>query len=268
LSPSTGQTEYIPNETANVNQISQNSHPSCSTAGGDIAEHSSTLNTAKGTTSQLTSQKPHESTSEQPTYAAIDRIKKKNLKRKEDVKCNAAEKGPPIAPYAGCEVSSASTRDVKENVTEQDINSSQTIEQLYTAVKKPKLCEPKGDEEIPPIPPPHTVEELYTAIQKKTKSRSNADGNKDEAPPPHTVEEMHTAQEKPSQILQGTTEDLYTAVLKKPNYSSREDTEAAPPIPPHTVEELYTAIMKTPKNGVEDEEEAPPIPLYTVKESQ
>ncbi len=115
------------------------------------------------------------------------------------MKCKAAEKGPPIAPYSG---TSASAQEMKENITNQEINSPHTIEQLYTAVKKePKVCEPKGEEETPPIPPPHTIEELYTAIQKKPKSRSNADHNKDEAPPPHTVEEMQIAGEKPLQFL-------------------------------------------------------------------
>jgi hypothetical protein len=268
LSPSTGQTEYIPNETANLNnpsQTSQNSHPTYSTAGGDISENSSAFNTAKATTSQLSSQRAHESTSEQLTYAAVNTTKKKKLIKKEDVKSKEAEKGLPIAPYAGREVPSKSTRDMKENVTKQD---PQTTEQLYTAVeKKPKVCESKGEEETPPIPPPHTVEELYTAVQKKPKSKSNSDGNEDEAPPPHTAEEMHTVEEKLSQILQSTTEDLYTAVMKKPKDSSRDDTETAPPIPPHTVEELYTAVMKAAKSGTEDEEEAPPIPLYTVEEN-
>jgi hypothetical protein len=266
LSPSTGQTEYIPNETANLNnpsQTSQNSHPTYSTAGGDISENSSAFNTAKATTSQLSSQRAHESTSEQLTYAAVNTTKKKKLIKKEDVKSKEAEKGLPIAPYAGREVPSKSTRDMKENVTKQD---PQTTEQLYTAVeKKPKVCESKGEEETPPIPPPHTVEELYTAVQKNPNSRSNTDGNK--APPPHTVEEMHTVGEKSSQIPQSASEDLYTAIMKKPKDHSTADTETAPPIPPYTVQELYTAVMKTPKSGAEDEEEAPPIPLFTVKEN-
>jgi hypothetical protein len=259
LSPSTGQTEYISNETANESQISQNSHHTYSTAGeADIAEHSSALNAAKATTSQLSSQKPHESTSEQLTYAAVDTSKEK-LKKKEDPKCKAAEKGPPVVPYAG---PSASTR---ENITKQEINSPHTIEPLYTAVeKKPKVGKPKGEEETPPIPPPHTVEELYTAVQKKPK---NAECNKDEVPRPDIVEEMHTVGEKPSQIPQNATEDLYTAVMKKTKDHSTADTETAPPIPPHTVKELYTAVIKKPKSGAEDEEEAPPIPLYTVKEN-
>ena len=118
--------------------------------------------------------------------------------------CKAAEKGPPVAPYAGHEVPSTSTQETKENIAKQKLNSPHsTIGDLYTAVKKPKDCKPKGKEETPPKPPLHTVEELYTAVQKKSKSKSNADGNKDEtqladdikAAPPipaHTVEELHT----------------------------------------------------------------------------
>jgi hypothetical protein len=260
LSPSTGQTEYISNETANESQISQNSYPTYSTAGeADIA---SALSAAKATASQLPSQRAHESTSEQPTYAAVDTSKKK-LKKKEDPKCKAAEKGPPVVSYAG---PSASTR---ENITKQEINVPHTIEQLYTAVeKKPKVDESKGEEKTPtPIPLLNTVEELYTAVQKKPKKRSNGDGNKDEAPPPHTVEEMQTAGEKPPQIPQNATEGLYTAVMKKSKDHSTADTQTAPPIPPHTVEELYTAVMKKPKSSAEDEEEAPPIPPYTVKDN-
>jgi hypothetical protein len=268
LSPSTGQSEYVPkNETANnrnnPSQTSQNFHPMYSTAGGDIAEHSSTLDAGnKVIISQLSSQKSCESAAEQPTYAAIDKSKKRKFKRhteKEDLKCEAAKKGPPVLPYSGHE---SSTQEKKENAAKKEINSPHTIEQLYTAVeKKPKVGEPKGEEETPPIPPPHIVEELYTAVQKKQKG-SNADRNKDEAPPQHT--EMCTAREKPSQILRNTAEDLYTAVMKD---SSRDDTQTAPPIPLHTVEELYTTVVKTPKSSAEDEEEAPPIPLYTVKEN-
>ena len=114
---------------------------------------------------------------------------------------------------------------MKENIAKQEINSPHTIKELYTAVKKPNNCEPKGEEEAPPIPSPHTVEELYTAVQKKPKSNSSADGNKDETP-------------------------------------LADDTETAPPIPPHTVEELYTAVTKKPKRNEEDEKEAPPIPPY------
>ena len=269
LSPSTGQAEYIPkSETANTNNqswTSQNSNPTHSTAGGDIAEHSSALNVGnQAITSQLAPQNAHESTGEQPTYAAVDTSKKKKFKKeseKEYPKCKAAEKAPPVLPYSGHEVPSASMQQKKANTTNEEINSPHTIEQLYTAIKKkPKDYELKGEEETPPIPPgpPHTVEELYTAVQKNPKNRSNADNN--ETSPPNTAEETQTAGDKPSR---STTEDLYTAIMKKPKDVLTDDTQTAPLIPPHTVDELYTAVMKKPNSGAEDEEEAPPIPPYT-----
>ena len=226
LSPSTGQTEYIlKSENANINnssQTSQNSHPTYSTTDDNRAEHSTALTAVnQATTSQLSSQKTHESTCEQPTYAAVNKSKKKKIKKqikKEDPNCTAAEKGPPVSPYRH-EVSSASMEEKKETVEKQESCSSHTIEELYTAVKKkPKGSEPKDEEETPPIPP-HTVEELYTAVEKKPKSIT--DENKDEAP-------LQT-------VLQNVTEDLYTSVMKKPKESIK-DKEEAPPIPPYTVE--------------------------------
>ena len=268
LSPSTGQTEYIPkDENANINHQSatqQNSQPTYSTAGEGIAEHSSTLSAANQAISQKSPQKAHESTwsSEHSTYAAVDTSKKKFKKQRtrEDPKHKAGEKGPPVNPYVRHEVPSVSMQD---NATNQEIDTSHTIEEMYTAVKKkPKHYEPKGEEETPPIPP-HTVEELYTAVQKKPKSTSNADGNKDSHNvPSHVMDWMHAAEEK---LLQSPTKDLYTAVMDKSNDGSTDDIETAPPIPPHTVEELYTAIVKTPKGNAEDEKEAPPIPPYTIE---
>ena len=284
LSPSTGQTEFIPkHESENINYpdaIPQNSHTTNSTADDDTVQ-SSALNVAyQATTSQLPTQKAHKSTCEQPTYAAVDKNKKKNLKKqtkKEDSKHKTAEKGPPVSPYKH-EVSSSAAegahasphKDLKQdNVEKHEIDPPHTIEELYTAVKKkPKGSVPKDEEETPSIPP-HTVEELYTAVVKKPKSNS-AEKNKEEAPPipPQTDEEMHTAKEKPSPH---TIEDLYTAVVKQPKENSTTDdtdSEAAPPLPPHTVEELYTAVQKKPKGSVmEDEGEAPPIPPHTVEDT-
>ena len=251
LSPSTGQTEFIPkSESTNINNSSttlQNSHPTYSTTGNDRVKHSSALNAAnQGTTSQNT----HEITCEQPTYAAIDKSKKNKFKKQtktEESKHKAAEKGSPVSPYRH-EVPSASMHKEKEKAEEQEICPSQTVEELYTAVKKkPKVSEPKDEEETPSIPP-HTVEELYTAVEKKPKSI--ADKNKEEPPT--------------QSVLQNITEDLYTAVIKKPKDGS---TEVAPPLPPYIVEELYTAAVKKPKESTEDEEEAPPIPPYTVEEN-
>ena len=282
LSPSTGQTEFISkHESENINYPNAipPTYNSTNSTGDDIV-HSSALNVAcQATTLQLSTQKAHESTCEQPTYAAVDKNKKRKLKkqtRKEDSKYKTAEKGPHVSPYKH-EVSSSAAegthaspyKDLKKDSEEKhEVNPPHTIEELYTAVKKkPKGTIPKNEEETPPIPP-HTVEELYTAVVKKPKSNS-AEKNKEEAPPipPQTDEEMYTAKEKSSSH---TIEDLYTAVVKQPKESSTDDTdsEAAPPLPPHTVEELYTAVQKKPKvTAMEDEEEAPPIPPHTVEDT-
>ena len=291
LSPSTGQTEFIQKcaESENINNPTYNHHTHSKT------EHSVSPSAAQQPDSQLAPQNIDESTSEQPTYAAVDKSKKIKLKkqRKKDPKHNAAEnKGPPISSYtqkvsprsADKEAYAAEKDDPTKNsqktldnthtsinqdqTREQEISSTRTVEELYAAVKKkPKRSVPKDDEETPPISL-HSVEELYTAVQKKPKS--DADENKEDPPPipPQTVEEMCIAKEKPAPIFQHTIEDLYTAVVKKPRDSSTDDTEAAPPLPPHTVEELYTAVQKKPKvSAMEDEEEAPPIPPHTVEDT-
>ena len=143
---------------------------------------------------------------------------------KEDGKYKAAEKGLPVLPYAGREVPSTFTQEMKDNITKQEINSPHTIEDLYTTVKKPKDCEPKMTRRHHQY---HhcTQSKSSTQLSRKSQSRSNADGNRDETP-------------------------------------LADDKETAPPIPPHTVEELYTAVMKKPKGNEEDEKEAPPIPPY------
>ena len=92
LSPSTGQTEFIPkHESENINYpnaIPQNPHTTNSTADDDTV-HSLALNVAyQATTSQLSTQRPHES-----TYAAVDKNKKRKLKKqtkKEDSKHKTA----------------------------------------------------------------------------------------------------------------------------------------------------------------------------------
>ena len=255
LSPSTGQTEFIPkSESTNINNPSttlQHSHPIYSKANDDRAKQPSALNAGNQvTTSQLPLQKAHESTCEQPTYAAVNKSKKKKFKKQtkeEDPKYTAAEKGPPVSPYRN-ELPSVSMQEKKEIAEKQEICPSHAVEELYTAVKKkPKGSEPKDEEETPPIPP-HTVEEQYTAVEKE--QQSNADESKDKAPS--------------QRVLQNTTEDLYTAVMKKPKHGS---TEAAPPLPPHRAEELYTAVVKKPKESTENKEEAPPIPPHTVEEN-
>ena len=192
LSPSTGQTEFIHKpESANINNPSttlQNSHPTYSIADDNREEHSMALNAAnQATTSQQLSHKTRENTCEQPTYAVVDKSRKKKFMKEEDSKYTAAEKGPPVSPYNN-EVPSASMQEMKEKAEEQEINPLHTFEELYTTVKKkPKRSEPNDKEETPPIPP-HTIEELYTAVMKKPKESAE---DKEKAPPipPYIVEE-------------------------------------------------------------------------------
>ena len=137
LCPSTGQAEYIPKSKTtkfnidNPSQTSQNSRarPTYSTADEDIAKHSSALNVGNpATTSQLPPQNIHESTSEQPTYAAVDISKKKKFNKqieKEDPKNEAAKKGPPVLPYLGYELL---MQKKKENAIKREISSPHTTE--------------------------------------------------------------------------------------------------------------------------------------------
>ena len=127
LSPSAGQTKYIKktetaeNITNNPSTSPQNTYPTYSMVGDDIAEHSSTPNAVNQvTTSQLSSQKVHECTSEQPAYAAVDKTKKKFKRqtKKEDPQCKAAEKGSLVSPFR------------------HETSSPHTIKDLYTAIKK------------------------------------------------------------------------------------------------------------------------------------
>ena len=113
-----------------------------------------------------------ESTSEQLTYATVNKSKKKKFKKqtkKEDPKHKAAEKGPSISAYARHEVPSASMQEKKENITKQESNSPHAIKKLYTAVKKPKLCEPKMNHHL------HTqlksCAQLYKSIVQKRVKR-------------------------------------------------------------------------------------------------
>ena len=93
-----------------------------------------------------------ESTEKQPVYAVVDKTRKKERKKAEDPQ-NKEAKTESLVHSHGYET------------------PPPTVEYLHTAIKKPKCCEPKGEEEIPPVPP-HTVEELYTAILKMPKGNA------------------------------------------------------------------------------------------------
>jgi hypothetical protein len=214
LSPSTGQTEFIPKpQTENVNNLRYSSHPT----------HPDSVTNASAV-SQVNSPTA--------TYAAIDKSKRKKEK-KDDTKHTTVEKYAPKASSSkgvynvegkdnATKMSQTSLNDMyapdhqdqEEVNSEQESNSSRSVEELYTAVKK----KPKGSCHSAPVNESVLAEDLYTAVMKKPIENSV---NDEAVPPipPHTVEE------------------LYTAVHKKPVENTMEDEEEAPPIPPHTVDD-------------------------------
>ena len=107
----------------------------------------------------------------------------------------------------------------KRETTPTSVDTTESLEALYSVVQKKPKADRDKEEKIPP-PPPYSVEELYTAVNKNAKG--SAMEEEDGAPqiPPHTIE------------------DLYAAVMKKPKGDSEESgTDGAPPIPPYTVDD-------------------------------
>ena len=216
LSPSTGQTEFIPKpQSENTNNPYYSTH----------ATHSDTENPVTNESAASQTNSPT------ATYAAIDKSNKKKAK-KDDTKHTAAEKHTfRLGVHAegkdnSIKRSQKSLDDMHapDHQDQERVNSDQesipsnSIEELYTAVqKKPKGYSAPMNESVPQM-----AEDLYTAVMKKPKENS---ANDEVAPPipPHTVEE------------------LYTAVHKKPvgNAMVQEDEEEAPPIPPLTVEDTF-----------------------------
>ena len=254
LSPSTGQAEFISrNETAKTNnplphQTEYGIHPSVDKDKPKSAK-------LKITASTISTQDEDKSTSEQPTYAVVNK-KKKQKTENESVHCQSKDIAE-VSQNEGVTEQNAVEHGRHDQESQDKYSpdstmqfSSQTIDslqELYTVVKKKPKDRPAEDDIAPPIPP-YTTEELYTAVKKKPKAYA---AGEEQAPqiPPHTIEE------------------LYTAVQKKPKDNATDDEEEAPPIPAHTVEELYTAVVKKPKvSTAENEEEAPPVPPYTVDE--
>ena len=220
LSPSTGQTEFIPKpQIENINNPPYNSHPT----------HPDTENSV---TNESAASRANSS---MDTYAAIDKSNKKKVK-KDDIKHTAAEKHTlKVSSSRGAHAdnSTKTLRSQKflddtyapDHQGQERVNSEQeksnpphSVEELYTAVKK----KPKGSSAPVNEPVPQMAEDLYTAVMKKPKENS---ANDEVVPPipPHTVEE------------------LYTAVHKKPvgNAMVQEDEEEVPPIPPLTVEDAF-----------------------------
>ena len=208
LSPLTGQAEFVSNiETDNISrnfQHQQDTHQHIETQQHGMASmpNATAMNS-------LPQNHSNTSASEQPTYAVVNKVQKKKKQTEKE----------------SMQESKAKDRNEEESVT-QGLDGQKTgddtatdgvesLDQLYTVVKKkPKGRGAKEDENVPPIPP-HTVEELYTAVNKISKVRAAT--KEEEAPPipPHTVEE------------------LYTAVNKTLKGNAADDEEEAPPIP-HT----------------------------------
>ena len=177
----------------------------------------------------------------QATYAAIDKNKKKQV-RKGNIKHTTAEKkGPPISPYTQKVSSSSADKGAHASGKDDPAKRRQkSLDDMYASDHKDQE-KVNSEQESNPL---QTGEELHTAVKKK---------------PQNTAPMNET-------ILHGT-EDLYTVVIKKPKESST-NSELAPPIPSHTTEELYTAVQKKPKgSAMEDEEEAPPIPPHTEEDA-
>ena len=222
LSPSTGQAEFISrNETANTNnppphQTEYGIHPSVDKDKPKSAK-------LKITASTISTQEEDKSTSEQPTYAVVNK-KKKQKREKESVHCQSKDIAS-VHQYEGVTEQNAVEhgnylQDSPDTTTQFPSQTIDSPEKLYTAVKKKPHFSTAGDDEEAPQIPPHTIEELYTAVQKKPKASVTVD--EEEAPP----------------IPAHTVEELYTAVVKKPKVSRAEDEEEAPPVPPYTMDEL------------------------------
>ena len=212
LSPSTGQTEFIPKpQSENTNNPHYSTH----------ATHPDTENPVTNESAASQTNSPT------ATYAAIDKSNKKKVK-KDDTKHTAAEKHTlMVSSSRGANADNSTERKSLDDMYAPDhqdqerVNSEQesnphSVEELYTAVKK----KPKGSSAPVNESVPQMAEDLYTAIMKKAKENS---ANDEVVPPipPHTVEE------------------LYTAVHKKPKGNTMEDEDEAPPIPPLTVEDTF-----------------------------
>ena len=221
LSPSTGQTEFISKpQSENINNPPYNSHPT----------HPHTENFVTNASAASPVNSP------QATYAAIDTSKEKKVKKDVTKQTASEKKGAPDSPYTQKVLSSSVDKepyakgkgdptkrrqkslddmDHEKANNEQENNSPQPVEELYTAVKK----KPKGSVSVNEMAS-QVAEDLYTAVMKKPKE-SSVNNKIVPSIPPHTIEE------------------LYTAVHKKPKGNTMEDEEEAPPIPPHMVESTF-----------------------------
>ena len=248
LSPSTGQAEFISKtETDNKNNPSTHHHQHSIYHSVDTEQPNSAAMQITDRSSKNIPSHENKITIEHPTYAFVNKTEKERKKDKEPVHCppktspatslsltkqnsthnihsqpvkNAAKVDQPIILLCN--------QEIKQNIITKQIPSqtSESPEELYTAVRKnTKESTAQNEEEPPPIPS-QGVEQLYTTVNKRTQPTTANDEVESPQIPIHTVEE------------------LYTAVMKKPKARETDDEVEAPPVPPHTVEELYTAVQK------------------------
>ena len=204
LSPSTGQSEMVSTteiENINIPSLQQpRVSPNTDTDQGDKISGEDDV-----------------STSEQPTYiVAVKKKQKKNkhLKGKNFSKnASSSEKNKEeIMLHSAIKVK-------KRETTPTSVDTTESLEALYSVVQKKPKADRDKEEKVPP-PPPYSVEEMYTAVRKNAKGSA--------------MEEEAGAPQIPSH----TIEDLYTAVMKKPKGDSIDGgTDGAPPIPPYTVDD-------------------------------
>ena len=108
----------------------------------------------------------------------------------------------------------------KRETTPTSVDTTESLEALYSVVQKKPKADQDKKEKVPP-PPPYSVEEMYTAVRKNAKGSAMEEEAGAPQIPPHTIE------------------DLYTEVMKKPKGDSTESgTDGAPPIPPYTVDDF------------------------------
>ena len=244
LSPSTGQAEFI-SKTESDNTNSPSPHQGQHSIYYSVDTEQPKLATMQITDASSNSKEvpshDEESISEQLTYAVVNK-KRKQTKQKEPVHCPSeisvatnvsstnlnTAKGNKSVHIRSVITIGGDIHSLEENVDNlKGAQPKESLQELYTAVrKKTKDSTAQNEEEQPPIPP---HEQLYTAVNKKTQHTIANDEVESPPIPPHTVEE------------------LYTAVMKKPKARETDDEVEAPPIPPHTVEELYTAVQKNKK---------------------
>ena len=148
LSPSTDQLELIHSENTLILSSSESYQMQEST----ITETNSDL---------LETEK---SNLDSPTYAVVDKKKKKSKGKKEESKQEQDNKSQKGIHPEHLKAADPGDSDTTEKPKDQ---RQENLEEMYAVVhKKPKKCEEQDD--APPIPS-HTIESLYATVQKKLK---------------------------------------------------------------------------------------------------